>query len=254
MRHRPRRRSCRASLAALRDGIAYERTHALARLITGLENGAVPAKLRAELLAAAKRSQGAGARHHRHRRRRQELAHRRAGAPLPPRPGRRLRIAIISIDPSRRKSGGALLGDRIRMNAIEHPNIYMRSLATRDTGERDQQGAARRRSPRARSRGLRPGHRRDVGHRPGRRGDRAARRHVAVRDDAGVRRGEPAREDRHARLRRLRRDQQVRPQGRAGRAARRAQAVPAQPRGVGRSRPTRCRCSAPSRRASTTTA
>src|SRR5205823_6602380 len=45
-----------------------------------------------------------------------------------------LKIAIISIDPSRRKSGGALLGDRIRMNAIEHPNIYMRSLATRDAG------------------------------------------------------------------------------------------------------------------------
>ena len=45
-----------------------------------------------------------------------------------------LKLAIISIDPSRRKSGGALLGDRIRMNAIEHPNIYMRSLATRDAG------------------------------------------------------------------------------------------------------------------------
>lgn len=44
-----------------------------------------------------------------------------------------IRIALISIDPSRRKSGGALLGDRIRMNAIMHPNIYMRSLATRDT-------------------------------------------------------------------------------------------------------------------------
>ena len=46
----------------------------------------------------------------------------------------RLRIAVIAVDPSRRKSGGALLGDRIRMNAIAHPNIYMRSLATRDTG------------------------------------------------------------------------------------------------------------------------
>jgi isobutyryl-CoA mutase len=45
-----------------------------------------------------------------------------------------LKIAIISIDPSRRKSGGALLGDRIRMNAINHANIYMRSLATRDSG------------------------------------------------------------------------------------------------------------------------
>ncbi len=43
----------------------------------------------------------------------------------------RLRIALIAVDPSRRKTGGALLGDRIRMNAIDHANIYMRSLATR---------------------------------------------------------------------------------------------------------------------------
>jgi methylmalonyl-CoA mutase len=43
----------------------------------------------------------------------------------------RLKIALIAVDPSRRKSGGALLGDRIRMNAIHSPNIYMRSLATR---------------------------------------------------------------------------------------------------------------------------
>ncbi|MCL4149265.1 UNVERIFIED_CONTAM: hypothetical protein GTU68_042518, partial [Idotea baltica] len=41
-------------------------------------------------------------------------------------------VALLAIDPSRRKSGGALLGDRIRMNAIEHENIFMRSLATRD--------------------------------------------------------------------------------------------------------------------------
>ncbi|HEX3395169.1 MAG TPA: fused isobutyryl-CoA mutase/GTPase IcmF [Steroidobacteraceae bacterium] len=46
----------------------------------------------------------------------------------------RLRIAIISIDPSRKRTGGALLGDRIRMNAIESDQIFMRSLATRDTG------------------------------------------------------------------------------------------------------------------------
>ncbi len=46
----------------------------------------------------------------------------------------RLRIAILAIDPSRRKTGGALLGDRIRMNAIDHPNIFMRSLATRGAG------------------------------------------------------------------------------------------------------------------------
>ncbi len=36
------------------------------------------------------------------------------------------KMAIISIDPSKRKTGGALLGDRIRMNAVHHPNIYMR--------------------------------------------------------------------------------------------------------------------------------
>ena len=47
-----------------------------------------------------------------------------------------LRIAVLAIDPTRRKTGGALLGDRIRMNAIYHHNIYMRSIATRSaTGE-----------------------------------------------------------------------------------------------------------------------
>jgi methylmalonyl-CoA mutase len=49
-----------------------------------------------------------------------------------------LRIAVVSIDPSRRKSGGALLGDRIRMNAIgpwqQGARVYMRSLATRAAG------------------------------------------------------------------------------------------------------------------------
>ena len=42
-----------------------------------------------------------------------------------------LRLAIISVDPTRRRSGGALLGDRIRMNAIHRPGIFMRSMATR---------------------------------------------------------------------------------------------------------------------------
>ncbi|RMH64772.1 MAG: methylmalonyl-CoA mutase, partial [Calditrichaeota bacterium] len=40
-------------------------------------------------------------------------------------------IGIVSVDPSKRKTGGALLGDRIRMNAINDPRVYMRSLATR---------------------------------------------------------------------------------------------------------------------------
>ncbi|HSI53859.1 MAG TPA: fused isobutyryl-CoA mutase/GTPase IcmF [Ramlibacter sp.] len=55
--------------------------------------------------------------------------------------GDKLRVAVISIDPSRRKSGGALLGDRIRMNAIgpwsasgSSQRVFMRSLATRDFG------------------------------------------------------------------------------------------------------------------------
>jgi len=60
--------------------------------------------------------------------------------------GDSLRIAVLSIDPSRRKSGGALLGDRIRMNAIHPwaadglgarergPRVYMRSMATREAG------------------------------------------------------------------------------------------------------------------------
>jgi methylmalonyl-CoA mutase len=45
----------------------------------------------------------------------------------------RLGIAILAVDPSRRKSGGALLGDRIRMNAIAGGRVFMRSLATRGT-------------------------------------------------------------------------------------------------------------------------
>jgi methylmalonyl-CoA mutase len=42
-------------------------------------------------------------------------------------------IAVVSVDPSRKKTGGALLGDRIRMNSIHSPRAYMRSLATRES-------------------------------------------------------------------------------------------------------------------------
>jgi methylmalonyl-CoA mutase len=44
-----------------------------------------------------------------------------------------VRIAVLSCDPSRRKTGGALLGDRIRMNAIGNPRVFMRSIATRSS-------------------------------------------------------------------------------------------------------------------------
>ncbi|MCZ2418959.1 MAG: methylmalonyl-CoA mutase family protein, partial [Burkholderiales bacterium] len=106
----------------------------LSRLITALENGAVPDKLKSQLLqdgAAAKvptlgitGTGGSGK------------------SSLTDELIRRLRldqddalkIAVVAVDPSRKRTGGALLGDRIRMNAINHPNIFMRSLATRDTG------------------------------------------------------------------------------------------------------------------------
>ncbi|UPG87126.1 methylmalonyl-CoA mutase family protein [Luteibacter aegosomatis] len=43
----------------------------------------------------------------------------------------RMRIAVLAVDPTRRRSGGALLGDRIRMNSLRSPRVYMRSMATR---------------------------------------------------------------------------------------------------------------------------
>jgi methylmalonyl-CoA mutase len=106
----------------------------LARVITALENGTYPQELRAALIerAAGLRvpvlgitgTGGSGKSSLTDeliRRFRLDQAD-------------RLKIAVIAVDPSRRKSGGALLGDRIRMNAINHSNIYMRSLATREAG------------------------------------------------------------------------------------------------------------------------
>ncbi|MDO8788429.1 MAG: methylmalonyl-CoA mutase family protein, partial [Sulfuritalea sp.] len=121
-------------LQALQVEDRGERLRNLAQIITALENGAWPAKARQALMEKAAVSPaptlgitgtgGAGK------------------SSLTDELIRRFRldqddsqkIAVISIDPSRKRTGGALLGDRIRMNAIQHPNIYMRSLATRDTG------------------------------------------------------------------------------------------------------------------------
>jgi isobutyryl-CoA mutase len=122
------------SIGALREGDRYARTRALAGAITALEAGVAPPAFRQALLDAAANAKtpvlgitgtgGAGKSSLT-----DELVRRFR---LDQRD--RLRIAIVSIDPSRRKSGGALLGDRIRMNAIGTPNVYMRSLATRDAG------------------------------------------------------------------------------------------------------------------------
>jgi methylmalonyl-CoA mutase len=123
-----------ASLQGHTDGA----WRALAQAITALENGRASAELRAALAQAAANSKtpvlgitgtgGAGKSSLT-----DELIRR-----LRLDQGDALRIAVISIDPSRRKSGGALLGDRIRMNAISPwqsgPRVFMRSLATRDFG------------------------------------------------------------------------------------------------------------------------
>jgi methylmalonyl-CoA mutase len=126
------------SFDALHDPDLDRRWRALARLITTLENGAADPELREAMHKAADVAKvptlgitgtgGAGK------------------SSLTDELVRRLRldqddalsIAVVSIDPSRRKSGGALLGDRIRMNAIgpwrKGPRVYMRSLATREAG------------------------------------------------------------------------------------------------------------------------
>ncbi|MCA3132271.1 MAG: methylmalonyl-CoA mutase family protein, partial [Rhodocyclaceae bacterium] len=126
------------ALSALEDGDTERRWRALSRLITALEAGKADPALREAILERARASKapvlgvtgtgGAGK------------------SSLTDELIRRLRldqddalsIAVLSIDPSRRKSGGALLGDRIRMNAIgpwaKGPRVYMRSLATREAG------------------------------------------------------------------------------------------------------------------------
>jgi methylmalonyl-CoA mutase len=126
------------ALAPLQQGDVASRHRPLAQLITALENDKAAPGLRAELLAAAEDlavptlgitgTGGAGKSSLT-----DELIRR-----IRLDQGDALNIAIISIDPSRRKSGGALLGDRIRMNAINpwagQARVFMRSLATREAG------------------------------------------------------------------------------------------------------------------------
>ena len=126
-----------AAVAAL-QGHSDAAWRALAQAITVLENGKAGAAFKAALVEAAAQSKtpvlgitgtgGAGKSSLT-----DELIRR-----LRLDQGDALRVAVISIDPSRRKSGGALLGDRIRMNAIQPwsqgQRVFMRSLATRDFG------------------------------------------------------------------------------------------------------------------------
>ncbi|GGX90531.1 methylmalonyl-CoA mutase [Massilia dura] len=126
------------SLAPLQEGEMALRHRPLAQLVTALENDKAEPALRRQLAAAAAALRvptlgitgtgGAG---------KSSLTDeliRRFRLDQ----GDALNIAVISIDPSRRKSGGALLGDRIRMNAINpwsgRHRVFMRSLATREAG------------------------------------------------------------------------------------------------------------------------
>ncbi len=116
-----------AGLGALKQG----EHAALARAITAIEAGTLKAGLLADIraLAAAKRhvpvlgvtgTGGAGKSSLTDEIVRRFRLH-----------GHEPKIAVIAVDPTRKRTGGALLGDRIRMNAIAAPNVYMRSLATR---------------------------------------------------------------------------------------------------------------------------
>src|SRR5690606_12735157 len=48
--------------------------------------------------------------------------------------GDKVQVAVVAVDPTRRRTGGALLGDRIRMNALDGPSVFFRSMATRGPG------------------------------------------------------------------------------------------------------------------------
>jgi methylmalonyl-CoA mutase cobalamin-binding domain/chain len=127
------------------------------------------------------------------------------------------RLAVLSVDPSRRKGGGALLA---RLHA------QLRDPRERERARRRDGFGARHLS----CRGVRRDLRRELRDRPGRLGNRRGRRCLDLRHDARLRRPVAAREDRHARLRGPRGGQQVGPAGRRRRAARREEAVPPQPR------------------------
>ena len=115
------------------DALAPHDTLALASLITALENNTVSSEFRAQIIESAAQRKtpvlgitGTGGSGKSSLTdeviRRFRLDH-----------GDTLKIAVIAVDPTRRKTGGSLLGDRIRMNAIDHSSIYMRSIATRDS-------------------------------------------------------------------------------------------------------------------------
>jgi methylmalonyl-CoA mutase len=116
------------------DAVLAGSEPALARAITALEEGAAPDDFRAAIHDAAVRSNtpvlgitgtgGSG---------KSTLTDELLRRFRLDQEGK-LRIAVIAVDPTRRKGGGALLGDRIRMNSVDLGSVYFRSLATRKAG------------------------------------------------------------------------------------------------------------------------
>ena len=211
-------RACDTDLAAEpapAEAVLAGERRALARAITCLQAG-WPQPHRQALAEAARARRVPVLGHHRDRRVREVVADRRTGPPVPHRPAGQAadRGARGGPDPAARRR--RLLGDRIRMNALDGDHVFFRSLATR--GGRELPEGIERRHHGVQGRRLRPGHPGNAGDRAGRRGGDGARGRVAVRDDAGVRRRVAAGEDRHARLRRRGRGQQVRAARRRGRA------------------------------------
>jgi methylmalonyl-CoA mutase len=121
--------------AVTAEAVISGERHAVARAITGAEQGALPAELRDQLRAAAEA------------RRTPVLGITGTGgsgkSSLTDELVRRfrvdqqdkLRIAVIAVDPTRRRGGGALLGDRIRMNSLDGDRVFFRSMATRGAHE-----------------------------------------------------------------------------------------------------------------------
>ena len=141
-------------------------------------------------------------------RRGQVVAHRRAAAALPRGPGEAVRRALRRPEPQ---------AGRRRAPRRPHPHELDRPRARLHAQLRDARGANELGDSMARALDVCRAAGFDwifvetLGHRAGRHGHRRRRRRLDLRDDARVRRPEPAREDRHARLRRPRRGQQVRP-------------------------------------------
>ena len=116
------------------DAVLAGSEPALARAITALEEGAAPDEFRTAIHDAAVRSNtpvlgitgtgGSG---------KSTLTDELLRRFRLDQEGK-LRIAVIAVDPTRRKGGGALLGDRIRMNSVDLGSVYFRSLATRKAG------------------------------------------------------------------------------------------------------------------------